>query len=101
MTHTSNSFMVNLKHFRKKKGWSLQKLADQCDTSKTYIWELENKSELDPSCKKVGLIARAFGISIDHLFHGTGDTEFDQGFLAGREHTSNLIRKAIGDLHNG
>jgi len=80
---TSNNFMKNLKMFRKEKGWSLQKLADKCDTSKTYIWELENNPKLDPSCKKVAMIANAFGVSIDFLFIGDGQNEYDTGFVAG------------------
>lgn len=94
----SGNFMINLKHFRRKKGWTLQKLANKCDSSKSYIWELENNPALEPSCKKVSLISSALGISIDHLFTGCGDTEYDHGFLDGVRHTRELIFKTLEQL---
>src|ERR1700728_1030317 len=52
---------------RKKKGYSLDKLAQLTESSKSYIWELENKNPPRPSADKLGTIARALGVTLDYL----------------------------------
>ena len=38
-----------IRTLRKEKGYTLEKLAELTDSSKSYIWELENKSPPRPS----------------------------------------------------
>lgn len=52
---------------RKEKGWTLEKLAELADSSKSYIWELENKDPPRPSAEKVGKIASVLGVTVDYL----------------------------------
>ena len=52
---------------RKEMGFSLDKLADKTETSKSYIWELENRDTRRPSAEKLTKIAEALEVTIDYL----------------------------------
>lgn len=52
---------------RKDKGYTLEKLARLIDSSKGYIWELENRDPLRPSAEKVAKIASVLGVTSDYL----------------------------------
>lgn len=61
-----------LKHKRKQYGLTLEALAKRCFSSKSYIWELENNKEIEPSGKKVFLISQALDVPMDY-FYGVDD----------------------------
>ena len=75
-----------IREHRKKKGYTLEKLAELTESSKSYIWELENKSPLRPSADKVARIASALGVTSDYLVDRTEKTDVaeatDQAFAA-------------------
>jgi transcriptional regulator with XRE-family HTH domain len=52
---------------RKAKGYTLEKLGELSDSSKSYIWELENKKPPRPSADKIAKIAAALGVTADYL----------------------------------
>lgn len=52
---------------RKKKGYTLEKLGGLTESSKSYIWELENKDPPRPSADKIARIAAALGVTSDYL----------------------------------
>lgn len=52
---------------RKQKGYTLDELAERSDSSKSYIWELENKSPPRPSAEKLAKIAKALDVTIDYF----------------------------------
>lgn len=56
-----------IRTLRKAKGFTLDKLAELADSSKSYIWELENKNPPRPSADKVAKIAAALGVTTDYL----------------------------------
>ena len=56
---------------RKDKGYTLEKLGEITESSKSYIWELENKNPPRPSADKIAKIASALGVTSDYLI----DTE--------------------------
>ncbi len=56
-----------IRTLRKEKGYTLEKLAELTDSSKSYIWELENKSPPRPSAEKIGKIASVFGVTPEYL----------------------------------
>lgn len=56
-----------IRRLRKKKGYSLDKLADLARSSKSYIWELENKNPLRPSADKLRKIASQLDTTIEYL----------------------------------
>ena len=60
-----------LKKHRKQKGYSLDQLAEVANTSKSYLWELENRETRKPSGEKLTLIAQALGVTTDYLLDET------------------------------
>jgi transcriptional regulator with XRE-family HTH domain len=56
-----------IRELRQKRGYTLEKLAELTESSKSYIWELENKKPPRPSAEKLGAIARALGVTVDYL----------------------------------
>lgn len=52
---------------RKEKGFSLEKLGELTESSKSYIWELENKNPPRPSADKIAKIAAVLGVTADYL----------------------------------
>lgn len=73
MTTTIGSKINTL---RKAKGYTLDELADLAESSKSYIWELENKNPPRPSAEKLAKIAKALGVTLDY-FIGDEVTEED------------------------
>lgn len=57
-----------LKDLRKKKKLSLQKLGELTKTSKSYIWDLENRpGHANPTADKLYLLSLALDVTIDYL----------------------------------
>lgn len=56
-----------IRELRKAKGFTLEQLAEKSQSSKSYIWELENKDPPRPSGEKLALIASALGVTTDYL----------------------------------
>jgi transcriptional regulator with XRE-family HTH domain len=56
-----------IRRLRKEKGFSLDKLAELTESSKSYIWELENKSPPRPSADKLAKIAAKLDTTIEYL----------------------------------
>lgn len=63
----ANALGEKIRKLRKEKGWTLDQLAERTDSSKSYIWELENKNPPRPSAEKVARIADALGVTSDFL----------------------------------
>jgi transcriptional regulator with XRE-family HTH domain len=60
-------FIINLKNFRKNEGISQMKLAERCNTSPSYIGEIEIGKKF-PSVEMIDKIAQALRIEPYHLF---------------------------------
>ena len=56
-----------LRELRGKKSLSLDDLATQTRTSKSYLWELENKDAPRPSAEILNRIAAALDVTADYL----------------------------------
>ena len=56
-----------IRTLRKAKGFTLERLAELTESSKSYIWELENKTPPRPSAEKVARIAAALNVTADYL----------------------------------
>jgi transcriptional regulator with XRE-family HTH domain len=56
-----------IKALRDEKGYTLDELAELAESSKSYIWELENKSPPRPSAEKLAKIAKALGVTMDYF----------------------------------
>ncbi len=75
----TTSLGKKLKYHRKDKGYSLDKLAELTNSSKSYIWELENRDARRPSAEKLTKIAQALGVTTDYLLDDKATA--DEGVL--------------------
>lgn len=66
------SFGKKIKDLRTTAKMTLDQLAHATGSSKSYIWELENKNPPRPSAEKLSTIAAALGVTVDYLM-GTDD----------------------------
>jgi transcriptional regulator with XRE-family HTH domain len=64
----TNVLGEKIRRLRKEKGYTLDKLAELSGSSKSYVWELENKDPPRPSAEKVARIAQVLGVTSDYLF---------------------------------
>jgi transcriptional regulator with XRE-family HTH domain len=63
----ATSLGEKIRKLRKDKGYTLDELAERSESSKSYIWELENKDPPRPSGGKLALIAEALDVTPDYL----------------------------------
>jgi len=56
-----------IRALRTQQGYTLEKLGELTDSSKSYIWELENKNPPRPSGEKIARIAAVLGVTADYL----------------------------------
>lgn len=99
---------TKIRDLRKEKGYTLDKLAELTESSKSYIWELENKNPPRPSADKVSRIAAALGVTSDYLVDVnatvTVEDAADQAFYRKYRDmdpvTKNRIRRMVDLLGN-
>ncbi len=66
-----SAFGDKIKRLRKEKGFTLEKLAELTGSSKSYIWELENKNPPRPSADKLSKIAAVLSVTTEFLLDDT------------------------------
>lgn len=92
-----------IRRLRKEKGFSLDKLAELTDSSKSYIWELENKNPPRPSADKLAKIAVKLDTTIEYLIdeeetistEDAADTKFYRQYRKMRPTTKAKIRQMV------
>lgn len=62
-----SAFGDRLRELRKGKGLSLDRLAEATGTSKSYLWELENREMPRPSGEKLAALAKALDSTVGAL----------------------------------
>ena len=70
----SGGFGEKIRELRKARRMTLDRLAAATDSSKSYIWELENKNPPRPSAEKLARIAAALEVTVDYLI-GADDVD--------------------------
>jgi transcriptional regulator with XRE-family HTH domain len=63
-----------IKRYRKKKGLTLEQLGELTGSSKSYMWELENRNPPRPSAEKITRIAAALGFTPEFLLDDERDS---------------------------
>ena len=63
----TNTLGEKIRKLRKDKGLTLVKLAEMAESSKSYIWELENKNPPRPSAEKLAKIAEQLDTTLEFL----------------------------------
>lgn len=88
-----------IKELRKKDGLTLEQLAERSGSSKSYIWELENKEPPRPSADKVSKIAAALGVTIDYLLDQdskvTEEDALDKSFFRKYQNMNPEVKKKV------
>jgi transcriptional regulator with XRE-family HTH domain len=91
-----------IRDLRKQQGYTLDKLAELTDSSKSYIWELENKDPPRPSAEKVARIAGALGVTADYLMSRSqkapGESVLDQAFFRDYQDLDETTKQKIREL---
>lgn len=62
---------IKINELRRAKGLTLEQLAQATGSSKSYMWEIENKEVARPSAEKLDRIAEALGVTSDFLIDAT------------------------------
>ena len=93
-------FGKRIKELRTEKGLTLDQLAQETGSSKSYIWELENKNPPRPSAEKLSAIAAALEVTVDYLIGSdeqtleeAEDTAFFRKYRSLPEETRRQIRE--------
>lgn len=73
-----NKLRFKIKQHRKRLGYTLEELADKVGSSKSYIWELENKT-LNPGAYVLLQLADTLGVSVDYLLRD--DLKYGDSYL--------------------
>ena len=63
----AKTFGEKINRLRKAKKLTLEQLATLTESSKSYIWELENKNPPRPSADKLSRIAKELDTTIEYL----------------------------------
>lgn len=79
---------TKINELRRSRGFTLEQLAQAADSSKSYMWEIENKDVARPSAEKLEKIAAALGVTSAFLIDSSQvsptedveDTAFFQRF---------------------
>ena len=72
------SLQEKLRTHRQKLEYSLDDLARLSDSSKSYLWELENRPDRKPSAEKLTKIAEVLGLTTEYLLDDNADMNDQQ-----------------------
>ena len=92
-----------IRALRKEKKLSLERLAELTESSKSYIWELENKDDPKPSAEKIGKIASVLEVTTEFLLTESTtppgeeviDEAFSRKYKSMPEGTKKRLRKIL------
>ena len=98
-----NTLGEKIRKLRKKKGYTLDKLAELTSSSKSYIWELENKNPPRPSAEKLSKIAGKLAVTIEYLLDNQNiinedkaeDAQFYRNYKKMSAETKKKIRQMV------
>ena len=77
---------------RKRLKLTLDDLAQKTESSKSYIWELENRPVVRPSAEKISKIADVFGVTVEYLLDDEKQTPTESD-------TNTAFFRRIGQLN--
>lgn len=99
----TNALGEKIRRLRKEKKLTLDKLAELTGSSKSYIWELENKNPPKPSAMKLAKIAEQLNVTLDYLLddkqqikeEDAVDAQFYREYRDMKPGTKKKIRKMV------
>ena len=92
-----------IRTLRKEKKLTLDRLATLTDSSKSYMWELENRDLPRPSAQKLSRIATVLNVSVEYLLDeheqvsliNAVDAQFYRKYQVMDTKTKEKIRKMV------
>lgn len=69
---------TRVRTLRKSNQLTLEALATKIGSSKSYIWEIENKDVARPSAERLTKIARALQTTVEYLLEGSDGVDPDE-----------------------
>lgn len=90
----------NVKRLRKKQKLTLEQLAENIGSSKSYVWSVENGKALNPSVTHVARIAIELNTTIDYLMFAEDYEGAPTSNKAFTENLAKLDAKETKRLHN-
>jgi len=95
---------IKIRQLRKEQGLSLDQLAAMAETSKSYLWELENRDAANPTLDKVSKIAEKLGVTAEYLLNekleGHSAEDADKAFFRKYQKLPSPTKKKIQDILN-
>ena len=97
---SKTNFGENLKEWREKQGSTLEELAKKIDSTKSYLWELENKPNARPSADLAYRLAVALETTIGVLMGETPHDELQEGevFFRKYQKLGDKTKRRLGKL---
>jgi len=100
---------MKINELRREKGLTLEDLAKATDSSKSYMWEIENKDVARPSAEKLDRIALALDVTPDFLIDVASgrpnedqqDRAFFRKFQQADPEVKATLKKILGALDEG
>lgn len=91
---------------RRKRGLTLEGLAERVGSSKSYMWEIENKEVVRPSAEKLAMIATALKTTVEYLLgdeseqaeENAKDTAFFRKYKSMTEPQKEQLRRILDAL---
>tara|TARA_R110002072_G_scaffold5527_1_gene35276 strand:- start:1986 stop:2306 length:321 start_codon:yes stop_codon:yes gene_type:complete len=80
-----NGLGDKIKQLRTSKGLTLEELGNLSGSSKSYIWELENRTPPRPSAEKLTKVANTLEVTLDYLLGNEVNVEDAQDKMFYRE----------------
>ena len=93
---------TKIRQLRKERGLSLDQLATLAETSKSYLWELENRETANPTMDKVAKIADKLGVTAEFLLNDDeaepSESDADQVFFRNYKKLPAPTKQQIQDI---
>ena len=88
-----------VRDLRQEKGMTLEQLATATGSSKSYMWEIENKPVARPSAEKLARIASVLGVTSEYLVDGERTEpeadDFDRAFYRKYQGASDPVKQKL------
>lgn len=93
----TKKFSEKIREERERLELSLEELAQRIGSTKSYVWELENRDASRPSAEKIFKFASVFGVAPEYLLDDTGRVprNSDQALVARFQRLSTQNKKIL------
>lgn len=102
----SDTFSTRVRNLRADRNMTLEELGKKIGSSKSYVWELENKPNIRPSAETAYKLAVALGVTVEDLLGEASevapdDQVFFRDYKKLKPETKKQIRNILDALKKG